>query len=141
MGGKGKMTTERVRDAIMSAPCLALSPSQPPLTFSLSLSPSNVLLLPASSLHLSVLSLSFTPSTFTSTLSVFFSFSLSVVLFFILSSSVCHLYSGETWRPRAPVKYNCRYVCVCVCVHTHAHVPVCLLVLWQYALTQSDLHK
>lgn len=79
------------------------------------------------------------PPIFTSTLSVFLSFSLSVVLFFILSSSVCHLYSGGTWCPRTPVKYNCRYVCVCV--HSYTHMPACLLVLWQYALTQSDLHK
>lgn len=37
-------------------------------------------------------------------------------------SSVCHLYSGETWRPRAPVKYNCQYMCV----YRHTCLLACL---------------
>lgn len=120
--------------ASLTVPCLTLSPSLPPLTFSLPLSPSNVLLLPASSLYLSVLSFSFTLSIFTSTLPVFLSLSLSVVLFFILSLSVGHLYSGGTWRPRAPVKYNCRYVCECVRSCTHACLPARALAICSHSI-------
>ena len=136
MGGKGEDDDRRSERcyyvqknyASLAVPCPTPSPSLPTMTFSLSLClPPPVLLLPTSSLYLSILSFSFTPSIFTSTLSFFLPYALSllVVLFFILSLSVCHLYCGGTWRPRAPVKYHCRYVCVCVCTLMHTCLLAC----------------
>lgn len=86
------MMTEGVNDSIMPGRIMLLSwfsvslfpPSLPPLTFSLSLSPSIFLLFLASSL-LTICLVILTPSLFTSPHSVFCCLSLSVVLFFILS--------------------------------------------------------
>lgn len=104
--------------------CLTLSPSLPPLTLSLSLSPSIILLFPVSSL-LTICLVILTPSLFTSPHSVFLCLSLSVVLFFILSFSICHLYSRGTWHPRAFLKSNCWRVCVCVCALMHTCLLAC----------------
>lgn len=119
--------------ASLTVPCPTLSPSLPHLTFSLSLCLlPPVLLLPTSSLYISVLSLSFTLPIFTFTLSVFLSLFLSVVLFFILFP--LSLYSGGTWRPRASVKNNCQYVCVCVRSCTHACSPARALAICSHSI-------
>lgn len=102
---------------------LSLSPSTcPPPSHLQSLSICLVILL--HSLHIHFHSLSFFPSR--TQLSSSLSFSLSV----------CHLYSGGTWRPRASVKNNCQYVCVCVCVRscTHACSPARALAICSHSI-------
>lgn len=121
-GGRGKMMTEGVRDAIMSRRIML--PSLFPVLFFLPLYPLWHFLSLSVSLqhpppsHFKSLSICLVILLHSLHIHCLFSLSLSLVLFFILSLSVCHLYSGGTWHPRAPVKYNCRHACVCMLMHT-----------------------